>query len=93
VNVRVISKNEGASTDIISVALSRRNLEGLLGQLNENKLGDPAQIMRRTRAGLVLVVAEEDNVHYSSDAREEESQGRAGSSRPGAVYDEAVPTQ
>lgn len=90
-NLRKLSRAEGASTDILSVSLSRRNLEGLLRQLDEGKRGDPAQLMRRTDGGLLIVVAEEDSVHYHSDAREAEAQGRAGESDPGVGYGEEIP--
>lgn len=68
---------------IIAVSLSRRNLEGLIRQLDEKKKGDPAQLMRKTDAGLILLIAEEDNVHYNSPEREERARGEAGWSGPG----------
>lgn len=74
----------------IVIALSRRNLEGLLLQLDEDKPGDAAQIMRTTDAGLVIVVAEEDAHHYNSESREDYAHGEAGASGPGQVYGDPV---
>jgi hypothetical protein len=89
-NLRSITRAEGATTDILVVALSRRNLEGLLEQLDADKLGDPAQIMRRTKAGMLIVVAEEDSEHYNSEHREPAALGVAGASGPGDTYGEDI---
>ena len=70
------------------VSLSRRNLVGLLSQLDE---GDsPAQIMRHTNAGLVIVYAEEDSVHYNSADREANARGYAGQSAPDQPFAERI---
>lgn len=50
----------------LTITLSRRNLEGLLVQLDNvrGKEGDAAQIMRRIDGLTLLVVAEENDAHY-----------------------------
>jgi len=53
-------------------------------------MGTPRRIMRTTDAGLVVVVAEENEAHYNSEAREDYARGEAGASRPGQRYGEEV---
>lgn len=74
--------------DIIVVSLSRKNLEGLLLQLDEAKKGDPAQIMRRSSECLFIVVAEENDVHYTSTDREEDVRVSSGTSHSSQKYGE-----
>ena len=88
-NLQTLKKSEGASTDILTVTLSRRNLEGLLEQLDDG-VRTP-QLMRRTDAGLLIVIAEEDSAHYHSEAREEAARGAAGESVLGVGYGEEIP--
>ena len=76
--------------NIVHVSLSRRNLEGLIFQLDEAKKGDPAQIMRRIDENLYIVSAEEDALHYHSSDRNVEARGRAGSSASSQAYDETI---
>lgn len=58
-----------AGAPLTAVTLSRSNLEGLLQQLDDVQgTREPAQIMRRTERGLIIVVAEEDAEHYGERA-------------------------
>lgn len=70
--------------DITTVSLSRRNIEGLLEQLNDG--ARDAQITRRTDAGLLIVHAQEDGAHYNGAGRD----GIAGASAPSQTYGERV---
>lgn len=67
----------------MTVVLSRRNLEGLLAQLDANAgTNEASQILRRDGSVMVVVVAEEDAAHYGDRL--------AGSSGPGQAYGEKV---
>lgn len=61
------------TTGLIAVSLSRQNLEGLLQQLDEG--ATEAQIIRLTERGRLVVVAQEDDVHYG-----DRTPGRSGPS-------------
>ena len=63
---------------VLTVALSRKNVEGLLAQLDQ---GGPALIQRVHDGILVTVTAEENDAHYG-----DRLSGRSG---PGQVYMEA----
>ena len=66
---------------LITVSLSRKNLEGLLSQLDANSgTTEASQIMRRDEDVLVIVVAEENEKHYAERA--------SGASGPGQTYRE-----
>lgn len=68
---------------LITVSLSRRNLEGLLAQLDTNEsTSDTSQIMRRDGDTLLIVVAEENEKHYGDRP--------AGASGPGQRYGERI---
>lgn len=47
-----------------NVVLSRRNLRSLLAKLDGDPGHSACQITRETDLGLVIVTAEEDDVHY-----------------------------
>jgi hypothetical protein len=74
--------------DIVVVGLSRKNLNGLLEQLDEKRLGDPAQIMRKIDGTLFIVTAEENGEHYNSIEREESVRGHSGASADSQAYAE-----
>jgi len=75
--------------NLVVLSLSRKNLEGLIHQLDEDKKGDPAQIMRRIDETLFIVVAEENDVHYNSTSREAKVRGESGSAHKSQTYGEA----
>ena len=50
------------TSGLTAVSLSRQNLEGLLQQLDEG--ASQAQIMRAIDDGRLVVIAQEDDVHY-----------------------------
>lgn len=62
------------------VTLSRKNLEGLTHQLDHKGSKDAAQIIRRTKEGLLIVVAEENKDHYEDRS--------SGASSPADMYGE-----
>jgi hypothetical protein len=75
--------------NLITITVSRKNIEGLLSQLDTKAKNESAQIMRKSGDTLLILVAEENDDHYASVKRDEEAQGRSGSSGPGQEYAEA----